>query len=220
MRAGQRPAIVQYCVQIVRVILTKCTHDERPDFTHLYKIAEAQAGYFTARQAHEAGYSRERLFDLTRRDQFTRVQRGIYRLPHFPASCFEDLFNAQLSIGPNSVISQDSALAVFDLSDGLPSETHVSMPRTGSRCRDGLRLHTNKIEVDEVTRREGLPVTTPSRTIADVIANGLDCDLVRQAVEDALRKGLTTRAQLLEQIECHEGRVKKIIQEILEEVIQ
>ncbi len=193
---------------------------ERPDFTHLYKIAEAQAGYFTARQAHEAGYSRERLSGVTARDQFIRVQRGIYRLPHFPASRFEDLFVAHLRTGPNSVISHDSALAVYDLSDVLPSEIHVIMPRTGSRRRDSLRLHTNKIDVDEVTRREGLPVTTPSRTIADVIANGLGRDLVRQAVEDAIRKGLTTRAQLLEQADHREGRVKKIIQEILEEVIQ
>jgi len=193
---------------------------KRPDFTHLYKIAEAQAGYFTARQAHEVGYSRERLSDLTRRDQFIRVQRGIYRLSHFPASRFEDLFIAHLRTGPNSVISHDSALAVYDLSDVLPSETHVIMSRTGSRRRDGLRLHTNKIDIDEVTRREGLPVTTPSRTIADVIANGLDRDLVRQAVEEALRKGLTTRAQLLEQADRREGRVKKIIQEFLEEAIQ
>jgi predicted transcriptional regulator of viral defense system len=193
---------------------------ERPDFSHLYKIAEAQAGYFTARQAQEAGYSRERLSDLTRRDQFIRVQRGIYRLSHFPASRFEDLFIAQLRTGPNSIISHDSALAVYDLSDVLPSEIHVIMSRTGSRRRDGLRLHTNKIDIDEVTRREGLPVTTPSRTIADVIANGLDRELVRQAMEDALRKGLTTRAQLLEQADRRESRVKKIIQEILEEAIQ
>lgn len=193
---------------------------ERPDFTHLYKIAEAQAGYFTARQAHEAGYTGERLSDLTRREQFIRVQRGIYRLSHFPASRFEDLFVAHLRTGPNSVISYDSALEVYDLSDALPSEIHVIMPRTGSRRRDGLRLHTNKIDVDEVTRREGLPVTTPSRTITDVIANSLGRDLVRQAVEDALRKGLTTRAQLLEQANRCEGRVKKIIQEILEDSIQ
>jgi predicted transcriptional regulator of viral defense system len=193
---------------------------KRPDFNRLYKIAEAQAGYFTARQAHEVGYSRERLSDLSARDQFTRVQQGIYRLPHFPASRFEDLFVAHLRTGSYSVISHDSALAVYDLSDALPSEIHVIMPRTGSRRRDGLRLHTNKIDVEEVTRREGLPITTPSRTIADVIANGLDRELVRQAMEDALRKGLTTRAQLLEQADRHEGRVKKIIQEILEEVNQ
>jgi predicted transcriptional regulator of viral defense system len=193
---------------------------DKPDFSHLYKIAEAQGGYFTARQAHRAGYSRERLSDLTSREQFIRVQRGIYRLAHFPASRFEDLFIAHLRTGPNSVISHDSALVVYDLSDALPSEIHVVMPRTGSRRRDGLRLHTNKIGAKEITRREGLPVTTPARTIADVITYGLGHELVRQAIEDAVRKGLTTRAELLEQADRRQGRVKNVIKEILAEVSQ
>ena len=193
---------------------------KKPDFSRLYQIAEAQAGYFTAKQAHEAGYSRERLSDLTAREQFTRVQRGIYRLSHFPASRFEDLFIAFLRTGPDSVISYDTALAVYDLSDVLPAEIHVIMPRTGSRRREGIRLHTNRIEIDEITRREGLPITTPSRTIADVITNGLESDLVRQAVEEAIKKGLVTRAQLLEQADRRQGRVKKTIHEILEAASQ
>jgi predicted transcriptional regulator of viral defense system len=194
--------------------------NNKPDFNHLYQLAEAQAGYFTAKQAHEAGYSRERLSDLTTRDQFIRVQQGIYRLPHFPASRFEDLFIAQMRAGPNSVISHDSALAVYNLSDVLPAEIHVIMPRTGSRRRAGIRLHTNNIKIDEITKREGLAITTPSRTIADVIVNGLGSDLVRQAVEEAIKRGLVIRTQLLEQADRRRGRVKKTIQEILEAASQ
>jgi predicted transcriptional regulator of viral defense system len=171
---------------------------KKPDFNRLYLIAEAQSGYFTAKQAHVTGYSGERLSDLPTRKQFIRVQQGIYHLSHFPASCFEDLFIAFLRTGPDSVISHDSALAVYDLSDVLPAEIHVIMPRTGSRRRNGIRLHTNKIESDEITKREGLPITTPSRTIADVITNGLGRDLVRQAVDEAIKKGLMTKAQLLD----------------------
>jgi predicted transcriptional regulator of viral defense system len=193
---------------------------KKPDFNLLYQLAETQAGYFTARQAHEVGYSRERLSALTARKQFIRIQRGIYRLSHFPASRFEDLFIAQMRAGPNSIISHDSALAVYDLSDVLPAEIHVIMPRTGSRRRDDIRLHTNNIEIDEITKREGLPVTTPSRTIADVIANGLGNDLVRQAVEEAIKRGLVNKAQLLEQADRRRGRVKKTIQEIIEAASQ
>lgn len=167
-----------------------------------------------------AGYSCERLSDLTAREQFIRAQRGIYRLSHFPAGRFEDLFIAFLRTGPDSVISHDSALSVYDLSDVLPAEIHVIMPRTGSRRRNGIRLHTNKIDIDEITQREGLPITTPSRTIADVITNGLGGDLVRQAVEEAIKKGHVTKAQLLDQADRRRGRVKMIIQEILEEVSQ
>lgn len=122
--------------------------------------------------------------------------------------------------GPNSVISHDSALTVYDLSNVLPPEIHVIMPRTGSRRRDGLRLHTNNTEIDEITKREGLAITTPSRTIADVIANGLGSDLVRQVVEEAIKRGLVTKAELLEQADRRRGRVKKTIQEILETASQ
>jgi predicted transcriptional regulator of viral defense system len=193
---------------------------KKPDFNRLYQIAEAQSGYFTAKQAHVAGYSCERLSDLTAREQFIRVQRGIYRLSHFPASRFEDLFVAFLRTGPDSVISHDSALSVYDLSDVLPSEIHVIMARTGSRRQNSIRLHTNKIDIDEITQREGLPITTPSRTIADVITNGLDRKRVRQAVEEAIKNGLVTKAQLLDQADRRRCRVKMIIQEILEEVSQ
>jgi len=193
---------------------------KKPDFNRLYQLAEAQAGYFTAKQAHDAGYSRERLSDLTTRDKFIRVQQGIYRLPHFPASRFEDLFIAQMRAGPNSARSHDSAMAVYDLSDVLPAEIHVIMPRTGWRGRDGIRLHTINFKIDEITQREGLPITTPSRTIADVIANGLGSDRGRQTVEEAMNRGLVTRTQLLEQADRRRGRVKKTIQEIIEAASQ
>jgi predicted transcriptional regulator of viral defense system len=191
---------------------------KKPDFDQLYKIAEGQAGYFNSRQAHSAGYSRERLSDLTVRKQFIRVRRGVYRLHHFPASRFEDLFIAYLRTGTDSVISHESALAVYDLSDVLPAEIHVIMPRTGSRRRNGLQLHTNKISAEEITRREGLPVTTPARTIADMIASGVGDELVRQAIAEAIHKGLTTRTQLLEQANRRQGLVKEKIQIILEEL--
>ena len=118
---------------------------EQPDFNHLYQIAEDQAGYFTASQAQEAGFSWERLSYYVTTGRFSRIQRGIYRLVQFPASPYEDLFVAWLRIGLESVISHESALYLYDLSDVLPGEIHVIMPRSGSRRRKGLRLHTNQL---------------------------------------------------------------------------
>jgi hypothetical protein len=50
--------------------------------------------------------------------------------------------------------------------------------------------------------------------------NGLGRDLVRQAVNEAIKKGLVTKAQLLDQVDRRRGQVKMIIQEILEEISQ
>ena len=189
----------------------------KPDFDHLYQIAEGQAGYFTTKQAHVAGYSRERLSDLTVRNQFKRIQHGIYRLPHFPTSRFEDLHVANLRIGPDSVISHESALAVYELSDVLPTKTHIIMPRTGSRRRKGIQLHTHKLQKDEITLREGLQITTVERTIADMIVSGISYQHAQQAIREALQRGLTTESKLNKQTERCKGQAAKYISRILED---
>lgn len=186
-----------------------------PDYILLYEIAEAQAGYFTAQQAREVGFSWERLSSNAKRGKFLRVSHGIYRLAQFPSSPFEDLFVAWLRTGPDSVVSHESALALFSLSDVLPSEVHVIVPRTASRRRRGIRLHTNRLDPDEVTRREGLPVTTVARTIADVIMSGLATEQIHQGIHDAIRLGLTTQNDLLMHAGHYGGRVDQLIRSAL-----
>lgn len=182
-----------------------------PDQDALYHFAEPQAGYFTARQASRAGFSWERLTDYSKNGRFQRLAHGIYRLTRFPSSRFEDLFVAWLKCGPKSAISHNSALALYDLSDILPAEVHVTMPRTASRRRKGIRLHTNRLRTADVVKREGLPVTSVPRTIADVARAGLSDDHVAHAIKDALQRGLTTKQVLLAEARRRGGRAARLI---------
>jgi predicted transcriptional regulator of viral defense system len=193
---------------------------DQPDFNQLYEIAEAQAGYFTAGQAQEAGFSWERLSYYAAAGKFTRIRRGIYRLVQFPGSPHEDLFVAWLRAGASSVISHESALYLYGLSDILPDEVHVIMPRSGSRRRGGIRLHTNQLRPDEVTRRDGLPVTIPARTIIDAAASGLPEEQVQQAVREALERGLVDVDELLSKAARRSRRVSRIIETALEREIE
>jgi predicted transcriptional regulator of viral defense system len=190
----------------------------QPDFDHLYQIAEDQAGYFTTQQAHKAGYSLERLSDLTARGKFVRMEQGVYRLTHFPTTGFEDLHIASLKTGPASVISHESALAIFELSDLLPTAVHVIIPKTGSRRRKDVQFHTPKLQEDEITQREGLRVTTVERTIADLTLSGISYQHIQQAIQEALRRGLTTEKKLRKQAERRKGRVEKYISKILKDI--
>ncbi len=183
----------------------------KPDYNRLYEYAEEQAGYFTAAQAHAAGFSWERLTNSVKSGKFLRIAAGVYRLFQFPHQTHEDLFSAWLSIGTHAVISHESALAYYDLSDLLPSEIHLIVPRTASRRRENVRLHTNRIAPEDVITRGGLRVTTVTRTIADVASSGLAEELVRQAIQEALRRGLVSTEELISQAEQRGGRAKKII---------
>ena len=182
-----------------------------PDHDHLYRIAESQGGYFTTWQAHQARFSYERLSYYAKNGLFSRIRRGIYRLTRFPMSPFEDLIVAWLRTGPDSAISHESALALYNLTDVIPSEVHVTIPRTSSRRRNNIRLHTSRIAPVEITRRDGLPVTTVTRTIADVARSGLPEEHTRQAIEETLERGLANERDLREAAEMYGGRARRLI---------
>ena len=191
--------------------------DTKPDYDQLYEIAETQAGYFTASQAHTAGFSLERLSANVKSHRFLRVSQGVYRLYHFPGSPYEDMFIAWLRAGPATVISHESALALYELSDILPNEIHIIVKRNASRRRKGIRQHTNRLQADEITKRQGLPITTVERTITDLIAIGTAEEQIRLAIQEALQRGLTDRERLLYQAQRAGGKVTNIVQRILSE---
>jgi predicted transcriptional regulator of viral defense system len=184
-----------------------------PDHEALYQIAEQQGGYFSTAQAREAGFSYSLLSYHVRSGRFEWVRPRIYRFVQFPASPHEDLHVASLQAGPEAVISHDSALALYGLSDLLPDQVHVTIPRTASRRRPRLRLHTNRLEPEDVTRYEGLPVTTVMRTLVDVATAGLADEQVRQAIREALRRGLVTRESLVQRATSHGGRIQGLVEE-------
>jgi predicted transcriptional regulator of viral defense system len=186
-----------------------------PDHDALYQLAEQQAGYFVATQAREAGFTHSLLSYHVGTGRFERVKSRVYRIVQFPSSRHEDLYVAWLQAGLHAVISHDSALALYGLSDLLPHRIHVTVPRTASRRRPGLQLHTKWLEPEDVTRYEGLPVTTVLRTLVDVTAAGLADEQVRQAIQEALRRGLVARESLLRLTASRGGRFKRLVDEVL-----
>ena len=166
-------------------------------YDRLYQIAEAQAGYFTTAQARALGIARAQLSRYVAAGQLERSRHGIYRLTPFPRVPHEDLFIAWLAAGPDAIISHDSALALYELSDALPAHIHITVPRSASRRRTGYRLHTSRITPAEITHYGGMQVTTVARTIADIAFDGLADDLVIQAAQEAVARGLASPKQLL-----------------------
>jgi hypothetical protein len=60
-------------------------------------------------------------------------------------------------------------------------------------------------------------VTTVQRTLADVAAAGLADDQVRQAIQEALRRGLVTRESLLSMAGQRGGRFRRLVDRTLHE---
>jgi predicted transcriptional regulator of viral defense system len=177
--------------------------DKKPNYQKLYDIAENQAGYFSSSQAKTVGFSWERLSNLTKSGKFHRIEKSIYRISQFPFSSFEDLHIALLKSGPNAVISHETALSLYELSDAMPGEIHITFPRTSSRRRKGIRYHTKTITNKEITSYQGLRVTTVARTIIDLIVSGFEPVQIKKAIDQAIQRGMITKEDLI-----HEARKK------------
>jgi|SRR6185295_1886284 len=165
-----------------------------PDWSALFGAAEAQSGYFTTGQAAAAGYSPQLLYKYLGNEKVARARRGIYRLVHFPAGEHEDLVVHWLWAEQAGVFSHETALALHDLSDVLPSRVHMTLPAAWRRRRlrvpRGLVLHYAEVGASDRDWFSAVPVTSPRRTLRDCIEANVSPDLVRQGVGQARRRGL------------------------------
>ena len=126
---------------------------------------------------------------------------------------------AWLAAGPGAVVSHESALDIYGVSDVIPDRIHITVPRTrrGSRRPRGVALHTpdQSPGPEEVLIRSGMRVTAPVRTMLDVTRAGLGPDHVARAVTQMINRGLTTAKELKAAANLHSGRVSRTISDSL-----
>ncbi len=164
----------------------------------LYERAEGQGGYFTAADARAAGYDYPLQHFHVRRGNWVRVDRGIYRLRRFPHGDQEDLLRWWLWTRKLGAVSHESAAAVYELGDTLPSKVHLTVPPAfRKKAPDGVVLHKASLAASEVEIREGLRVTRVLRTILDLARAHLDPERLSAVVKTAVENGLADRRELL-----------------------
>jgi predicted transcriptional regulator of viral defense system len=186
--------------------------NQGPDVLGLEAEAYQQSGYFNASQARAHRVSRQLLEHHVRRGRFERVRRGLYRIQGFPTVEHDDIREAWMAVGiPDALLSHESALVLLDLSDNIPNATHILVPRRhrGLRRPPGVIIHTRPdSEYIATVWRDGLPLTTPARTLLDA-ADQLQPEQLSMAVRQALRRGLLTASQLKEEA-AHRHRTQPI----------
>lgn len=172
----------------------------RPDWNILYETATAQAGHFTTAQAAQAGYSGPLLHKHRHAGRIRRVQRGIYRLVHYPPTEHEEFAAHWLWSDRAGVFSHQTALALHGLSDLLPTRVHLTLPKSWAsrrlRIPEGLVLHFSDLPRRSRSWAGPVPITVPARTLEDCAAIGLAPDLLRQAAREAVNRGLVARTAL------------------------
>ena len=169
----------------------------------LAALAHEQGGYFTAKQAQKIGYGYGHLDYHETAGNFERVDHGLYRLPTIPPSEDDELirlafWSRNQKDEPQAVVSHDTALVAHDLTELLPSKTHLTVPpKFRKETPRGVKLHKAVLSPEDVEERTGYRVTTPLRTLLDVAAGEVSQEQLEKAVSEALSRGLVRLAKLL-----------------------
>jgi Protein of unknown function (DUF559) len=142
-----------------------------------------------------------------RSGRLRRVQRGIYlprRIEATPLVLARAALLSSDTVG--AVASHQTAARVHQIA--VPEDDrvqHVTVTREQRRRnRPDLHFHTRSLGCGEVERRDGIPVTSIARTLAD-LTTSLERVRAVWALDDALRRRLCAKAEVSAVIERWRG---------------
>ena len=191
---------------------------DRPDILGLEAFALEQGGYFDRSDAHRYGFSDHLLQHHIRTGRFERDLPGVYRLRFAPPTPDDEYLLAWVWTNYRGAISHESALALYGLSDVLPTRVHVTVPRPFHRVSAPfVQVHLAPLPEGDARLYHGMRVTAPARTIVDAAASGTDPTQIHRAVQEAFDRGLvdaaTLRAAAVRRPNQHRRGVRKLIED-------
>lgn len=173
----------------------------------IHGLASGQWGLLTARQAEHAGVKRMQLSRLAGSGVLERVEHGIYAVGSADDQ-HQGLHAAWLAVDPERtaeqrirddvtgvVASHTSAAALHQMGDLESWIPVLTMPERHQTKRE-VKIRRGTLQSDDVTLVDGLPTTTPERTIADLIADRHDLSHVADALADGVRSGIIDQQRL------------------------
>ncbi|MET3163352.1 UNVERIFIED_ORG: putative transcriptional regulator of viral defense system [Arthrobacter sp. UYEF10] len=162
----------------------------------LQSLAFQQAGYFSAGQALDVGYSYQAQKYHVDRGNWQRVDRALFRLPGWPSEAADIYVRWCVWSGTYGVISHQSAADVHGLGDFDAGDVHLTLPEPSKATPVGAMLHSGSLSEDEIQRERGFRVTTPLRTVLDLAASNVAQESITAVIRDGLDASKLTARRL------------------------
>lgn len=174
--------------------------ESRAALRELAEVTSSQWGLVTSAQASARGVDYMTLSRLADSGDLLRLSQGVYKDAGAPADEHLDLRSAWLASEParlawerlgdipaTAVVSGESAGRLHGIGEFRATKNEFTTPRRKQTQRPDTHYRTRTLARDDVTLRDGLPVTTVERTIADLVEDRQDLSLVGHALRDAAR---------------------------------
>jgi predicted transcriptional regulator of viral defense system len=165
-----------------------------------------QWGMVTTRQALSLGVDDVTLHRLRAAGLLAAVRHGVHALTSSPASDARPEQAVWLSLRPDvaawdrpkidpdgGVVSHQSAARLHGLGELPAVRVEMTVPRRRTMRDPGVWLRKAELTDSDVTTLDGLPTTTPTRTIRDLLDRHIDASHIATIIHQAV---LTGQAQL------------------------
>ena len=166
------------------------------------ELAGRQHGVVARVQLGRIGLGRGAIEWRLARGRLHRMHFGVYAVGHPVVTREGRWMAAVLAGGPDATLSHQAAAALWDIRR-VAHQPEISCPRYLER--PGIRAYRRRVPADEVTVEDGIPVTTPTRTLFD-LAGVVPLAQLRRAVKEADIRRLWGRLSLGDLLERHPRR--------------
>jgi predicted transcriptional regulator of viral defense system len=177
-------------------------NETSPSWDTLFTEAATQHGNFTAKQAADHWISRQLVQKYLANGQIRRVLRGVYAFNRYPDHENAGLAALWLWARGEGVFSHETALALHEISDVLPTTTTMILPSAWRsrrlRIPEQLTVHWGEVPARDLRWLEAIPLTSPRRTIQDCIDARMSPETIEDAIADALGESQITEVEATE----------------------
>jgi hypothetical protein len=202
------------------------------------RYAKGQWGMVTSAQATAGGVNYMQLKRMTEAGLLERVSTGVYVMIGGQAAATRDraVKVAWLrldpavpgwerpQLGPDSaVVSHRSAAALLRLGDLIGPNVEFIVSRRRTSRDPGVKLHQRTLAGYEISFADGLPVTTATRTLTDLLATGIDTTSAGGFLADAIDRRMLNVSYVIEQVApfaasygCRTGDGQELVELLLD----
>jgi hypothetical protein len=214
--------------------------DSRAALIAIARYARGQWGMVTSAQALAAGVSYMQVKRMTEAGLLEKAGPGVYVMIGGQAAAERNRahkvawlrldpavpgWERQL-LGPNSaVVSHSSAAVLLRLGDLVVRDVEFTTTRRRTSRDPAVKLHKATLAAYEVTWADGLPVTTATRTLADLLADGIAASHAGSFLAEALDRRMLSVDHVIQELApyarqygCADGDGQALVETLLSQV--
>jgi len=191
-----------------------------PGDREIAELAGRQHGVVALWQLYKLGFGRGAIEWRINVGRLHQVHLGVYAVGHHKLEWRGVLIAAVLAYGPEAVLSHRAAARLWGIRPDNRRDVDVTVPARGLRRRPGLQPHcVRALDPRDVTKIDGIPVTTLPRTLLDLAEVAPKSHVVR-AITQAERQQIIDLNALNELLQRSPGRRgRRPLREILADAV-